>query len=188
MIYFSGQEWRLGHEAVWLARAGRFPELFSPERTDALEKAFAAEPMNFATAYEIGETYRAESFEGGQDYVAQAKTAMDWYSRSQKLDRFDGYSYLRYGMCLDWLEQHDEAEKFFNQAEALDPNGYYTVAIVGWHYVQAQNYAAARPWFERSLILQGTDNGNNIAGSYFELVQQKLVKNAANSGVLRAGF
>jgi O-antigen ligase len=188
MIYFGGQEWRLGHEAVWLARAERFPEFFSPLRTDALEKAFAAEPMNFATAYEIGETYRTESFEGGDNYAAQAKTAMEWYSRSQKLDRFDGYSYLRYGMCLDWLEQHNEAEKNFNQAEALDPNGYYTVALVGWHYVQAQDYAAARPWLERSLTLQGTDNGNSIAGSYLEVVQQRLVKKAANSGVLPAGF
>jgi O-antigen ligase len=187
-IYFGGQEWRLGHEAFWLARAGRFPEFFSPERTAALEKAFAAEPKNFETAYRIGETYRVESFEGGQFSVTQAKTAMEWYSRSRKLDRFDGYSYLRYGMCLDWLEQHDQAEIFFNQAEMLDPNGYYTAAIGGWHYVQAQNYAAARPWLERSLSLQGADNGNNIANSYFDLVQKKLVEKAANSGVLPAGF
>jgi O-antigen ligase len=188
MIYFGAQEWRLGHEAVWLARAERFPEFFSPMRTDALEKAFAAEPMNFATAYEIGETYRTESFEGGDNYAAQAKTAMEWYSRSQKLDRFDGYSYLRYGMCLDWLERNDEAELFFNRAEALDPNGYYTVATVGWHYVQAQNYAAARPWLERSLTLQSTDNGNEITGSRLEFVQKKLMEKAANSGVLPAGF
>jgi O-antigen ligase len=188
MIYFGAQEWRLGHEAVWLARAERFPEFFSPMRTDALEKAFAAEPMNFATAYEIGETYRTESFEGGDNYAAQAKTAMEWYSRSQKLDRFDGYSYLRYGMCLDWLERNDEAELFFNRAEALDPNGYYTVATVGWHYVQAQNYAAARPWLERSLTLQSMDNGNEITGSRLEFVQKKLMEKAANSGVLPAGF
>jgi hypothetical protein len=54
--------------------------------------------------------------------------------------------------------------------------------------VQAQNFAAARPWLERSLILQGANNGNAIAGSYLEVVQQRLVKKAANSGVLPAGF
>jgi tetratricopeptide (TPR) repeat protein len=187
-VYFGGQEWRRGHEAIWLSRAARFPEFYSPERTATLEKAFAAEPMNFETAYSIGETYRVESFDGGQDYAGQAKTAMDWYARSQKLDRFDAYSFLRYGMCLDWLDQHDAAEKYFNQAEALDPNGYYTVANVGWHYVQAQNYAAARPWFERSLSLEGTDNGNEIAGSYLDLVEKKLVQQAAGPGVLAAGF
>ncbi len=186
VIYFSAQEWRRGHEALWLSRAARLPEFFSPERTAALEKAFAAEPMNFATAYDIGETYRVESFEGGQDYAARSKTAMAWFEHSQKLDRFDGYSFLRYGMCLDWLDQHDAAEKFFNQAEALDPNGSYTVAIVGWHYVQAQNYAAARPWFTRSLSLEGTDN--EIAGSYLELIEKKLLDKAANSKVLPAGF
>jgi tetratricopeptide (TPR) repeat protein len=144
--------------------------------------------MNFETAYAIGETYRMESFEGGENFEAQAKSAMDWYTHSQKLDRFDGYSYLRYGMCLDWLERHDEAESFFNRAEALDPNGYYTVANVGWHYVQAQNYAAARPWLERSLTLQGTDNGNVITGSRLEFVQKKLMEQAAGAGVLPAGF
>jgi len=38
------------------------------------------------------------------------------------------------------------------------------------------------------LSLQGADNGNNIANSYFDLVQKKLVEKAANSGVLPAGF
>ena len=56
-------------------------------------------------------------------------------------------------MCLDWLGRHDEAGPYFSQAEALDPNGYYTVAIVGWHYVQIGDYAAAKPWLERSLRL-----------------------------------
>lgn len=187
-VYFGAQEWRRGHEAVWLSRAARFPEFFSPERTAALEKAFAAEPMNFETAYRIGETYRVPSFDGGENYAAQAKTAMAWYWRSQKLDRFDGYSFLRYGMCLDWLDRHEEAENFFNQAEALDPNGFYTVANVGWHYVQAQNYAAARPWFERSLTLEGTDNGNQIAAAYLEVVEKKLVEQAAHPAVSPAGF
>jgi len=66
-------------------------------------------------------------------------------------------------MCLDWLEKHDEAGPYFNRADALDPNGYYTEANIGWHYVQAGNYAAARPWLERSLRLYGS--GNDIARS-----------------------
>ena len=74
-----------------------------------------------------------------------------------KLNPHDGYNYLRYGMCLDWLEKHDEAGPYFNRADALDPNGYYTAANIGWHYVQTGNYAAARPWLERSLRLNGTE-------------------------------
>ena len=55
-----------------------------------------------------------------------------------KLNPFDGYNYLRYGMCLDWLGRHAEAEPFFSRADALDPNGYFTAANIGWHYYQTR--------------------------------------------------
>ena len=142
--------------------------------------------MNFETAYDIGEAYRVESFNGGDRYADQAETAMQWYERARNLDRYDAYSYLRYGMCLDWLDRHDQAGKYFSQAEALDPNGYYTVSIAGWHYVQIGDYAAARPWFERSLRLGG--HGNEIARSYLDLVEQKLVEKASGKGTFPADF
>ena len=59
--------------------------VFSPDATAALEKAFAAEPKNFATAYDIGECYRTQSFDGGQDYETLAKTAMEWYARAHEI-------------------------------------------------------------------------------------------------------
>ena len=185
VVYLTGQEWRRGHEACWQARAARFPDYYSPQHTMALTRAFAAEPMNFETAYDIGEAYRVESFNGGDNYADLAETAKQWYVRAQNLDRHDAYSYLRYGMCLDWLGHHDEAGKYFSQAEALDPNGYYTVAIVGWHYVQIGDYAAAKPWFERSLRLGG---GNDIARSYLELTEQKLVDRASGKGNFPSDF
>jgi len=185
-VYLTGQEWRRGHEAFWLARAERFPDYFSSQHTTALTRAFAAEPMNFETAYDIGEAYRVESFNGGDHYADQAETAMQWYERARNLDRYDAYSYLRCGMCLDWLDRHDQAGKYFSQAEALDPNGYYTVSIAGWHYVQIGDYAAARPWFERSLRLGG--HGNEIARSYLDLVEQKLVERASGKGTFPADF
>jgi tetratricopeptide (TPR) repeat protein len=89
-------------------------------------------------------------------------------------------------MCLDWLDRYDQAGPYFSQAEALDPNGYYTVAIVGWHYVQTGDYAAARPWFERSLRLEG--NGNDIASSYLDLAGQKLIERASGKGIFPANF
>ena len=153
VAYLSCQGWRRGHEAVWLARAEQSP-VYSPAQAANLKKAFDVEPMNFETAYNIGEAYRMQSFDGGQNYEDLAKTAMQWYARGMKLNPHDGYNYLRYGMCLDWLEKHDEAGPYFNRADALDPNGYYTAANIGWHYVQAGDYAAARPWLERSLRLE----------------------------------
>ena len=185
VAYLSCQGWRRGHEAVWLARAEPLPN-FSTQRAAALNTAFEFEPMNFETAYNIGECFRTQSFDGGQNYEALAKTAMQWYARGMKLDPHNGYNYLRYGMCLDWLEKHDEAGPYFNRADALDPNGYYTAANVGWHYIQAGNYAAARPWLERSLRLEW--QGNDIARSYLDIVERKLVENASGQGVLPAGF
>ena len=156
VVYLSDQEWRQGHEQLWLARAEQLPD-FSSARTAALMKAFAAEPMNFETAYDIGEAYRLQSFKGGQNYEDLAKTAMQWYARGMKLDRYDGYNYLRYGMCLDWLGQHAEAGPYFSRAEALDPNGYYTVANIGWHYVQVGRLC-------RRPVLAGTIHAAALAG------------------------
>jgi O-antigen ligase len=186
IIFLSWQEWRRGHEQFWLARAEKTPVAF-PDRAELLEKAFAAEPMNFETSYDIGEAYRLESFEGGSDYEQSAQSAMDWYSRGMKLNRYDGYNYMRYGMCLDWLERHDEAAGYFSRAEELDPNGYYTVANIGWHYFQTGDYAAARSCFERSLTLEWGEE-NTIARSYLELIEQKLAEKASGKSLFPAGF
>jgi len=186
VAYLSWQEWHRAHEQFWLARAKQTQFPF-PDRAEVLEKAFDAEPLNFETAYDIGEAYRTKSFDGGNDYEQLAETAMDWYSRGMKLDRFDGYDYLRYGMCLDWLDRHAEAAGYFSQSEVLDPNGYFTVANIGWHYVQTGDYAAAKPWFERSLRLEGREE-NVIAHAYLELVEQKLVEKASGKNPLPAGF
>jgi O-antigen ligase len=184
-FYLSIQGFRHGRETFLLSRAEQLP-VFSPERAAALEKAFAAEPQNFQTAYAVGECYRMQSFDGGQNYEELAKTAQGWYERSWKLDRYDSYNYLRYGMCLDWLDQHDEAAPYFNHADTLDPNNYFIGANIGWHYAQAGDYAAARPWLERSLRLQLQDNP--IAESYLALVEKRLVANASGKSSLPAGF
>jgi O-antigen ligase len=185
IFYLGAQEIRHGREAFWLARAEAQP-FFSPERAAALEKAFAAEPKNFQTAYDIGECYRTQSFDGGGNYESLAKTAMDWFARGMKLNSHDGYNYMSYGMCLDWLERHDEAEIYFNRADALDPNNYFIAANTGWHYVQAGDYAAARPWLQRSLKLQWRDNP--IAESYLNLVERKLRDIASGKNNLPPGF
>ena len=148
--------------------------------------SFDIEPKDFETAYEIGEGYRLQSFKGGQNYQDLARTAMEWYTRGMQLDRYDGYNYLRYGMCLDWLGRSGEAWPYFSRAEALDPNGFYMVANIGWHYVQVEDYAAARAWLARSMQLHWQENV--IGRSYLEICQRKLVENASGQGLSPAGF
>ncbi|HZF00674.1 MAG TPA: O-antigen ligase family protein [Methylomirabilota bacterium] len=185
IFYLSRQESRCAAETYWLQHA-QSPELSLLERAAILEKAFAAEPKNFETAYDIGEAYRMQSFEGVPEYQQQAETALRWFARAKALNRFDGYSDLRTGMCLDWLDRHAESEKFYSDAEALDPNGYFTVANIGWHYVQVRDYAAAREWLERSLQLEWDEN--IIGRSYLDLVRQKLIENASGKNPLPPGF
>jgi tetratricopeptide (TPR) repeat protein len=176
-VFLASAGGRRAAEYVWANRAQRLPT-YSAAQADALKAAFAAEPKNFETAYQIGECYRVQSWEGADNYPELAQQAMTWFDRAIQLNRYDGYSVLRYAMCLDWVGRRTESEPFFNRAEELDPNGYYTVAHVGWHYVQIGNYAAARPWFERSLQLQWKNNP--IATTYLELCNRRLLEAATN--------
>ena len=177
--------YRSAVEASWQAKASdtNLPWL---ERAGLLEHAFAAEPTDFQVAYDIAEFYRLQSFQGSQDYESQAQTAMQWYSRAMKLNPFDGYNWLGYGMCLDWLDRHDEAQSYFDHAQALDPNGYFTADWVGWHYVQAGDYPAARVCLQRALRLE--PNVNPMAFNYWDIVQNKLIQQASGQPGLPPGY
>ena len=118
-----------------------------------------------------------------ENYRALATQAMDWFGRTMKLNRWDGYGCLRYGWCLDWLDRAAESEPYFNRAEELDPNGYFTLANIGLHYVQVGDYAAAKPWFERSLRLEWL--GNVISRTYLEIANARLLEAASNGGTGR---
>lgn len=174
---------RRAREYVAFEQAAKQPS-YSTARAEALQLAFAVEPKNFQTAYEIGECFRVQSWEGGDNYAELARKAMTWFERATQLNRHDGYSLLRYGMCLDWLGEYEKSWPYFSRAEELDPNGYYTVAHVGWHFVQIGNFAAARPWFERSLRLEW-DN-NPIARNYLDLCNRRLLEAASEDDLTRA--
>jgi O-antigen ligase len=175
---FAWQGARGAAECVWLDRAGLAPEL-SPEKIAALKKAAEIEPNNFETAYALGEAFRLQSWEGDENYRAAANNAMKYFEQDMKLNRFDGYAFLRYGMCLDWLGDHDKAWPYYDRAIQLDPNGYFLAENVGWHYVQVEDYAAAKAWFERSRKLQM--ESNPVADAYLQIVTQKMLEAATNS-------
>ena len=176
LVFLSYQGWRRAHEYAWLERAAKAP-IYSRAQITALEQAFAAEPGNFETTHAIGEAWRIQSWEGNDDCVELAQKAMQWYERGAKLNPYDPYNYLRHGMCLDWTGHSGESGQYFDRADQMDPNGYFTAANIGWHYVQLGNYAAAKPWFERSRHLQWKDN--RMADSYLEIVRRKMLEAAA---------
>jgi tetratricopeptide (TPR) repeat protein len=177
VAYLGQQGWRRAVEHVWLERAARAPS-FSPAQMACLEKAFAAEPMNPETAYALGEAWRIQSAEGGDNHQELATRAMDWFKRNIELNPYSGYGSLRYGWCLDWVGRLAESPPYFARAAELEPNGYFMAANIGLHYVQAGDFAAARTWFERSLRLDGKNNP--IAQNYLPIVNSRLQEAATN--------
>lgn len=155
--YIGLQTLRLGRENFALRHAATL-ENGSLEQAAALERAYAIEPHNGDTAYALGEIYRLTSLEGKADFPQRADQAILWYQRGLTNNPFNGFNYMRWGMVLDFLHRHDEAEPLFLKADELDPNGYFTSAHVGQHYVDAGDYANARPWLERSIFLFRKDN------------------------------
>ena len=189
MVYLGQQGWRHATEYAWLRRAGRAP-VFSPTQAVCLQNAFAAEPMNAETACAIGEAYRVQSSEGGTNYLQLAEQALEWFGRSAKLNPWGAYSqvipWVGCGWCLDWLGRFDQSGPYFQRAEELDPNSYFIAAHVGLHYVQLGDFAAAKPWFERSLRLESTDNA--IARNYLQIVNNRLLEAATNEVSARLNF
>jgi O-antigen ligase len=178
IVSFTVDEWRRGGETLWRSRAER-QEAFSPEKVALLEKAFVREPKNFQTAFNIGECFRRQSLVGGEDDLAQQ--GIDWYARAIRLNPHDGYSLLGTGMCLDWIGKHTASEPFYSKAEALDPNGYYMVANIGWHYAQIRDFAAARQYFIRASFLFG---GDDFARNYLNICEAKLIEKASGKPAL----
>jgi O-antigen ligase len=174
-----------GLEYAALKSAWRAPR-FSPGRVKWLKKAFEIDPKNAETAYNIGEAYRIQSQAGGQDYQEQAKQAMEWFDKSSKLNKWDARNPLHYGLCLDWLERTGESGPFFDRAEQLDPNSYFTLNCIGKHYVEAGDIAASRPWFERSLRLQWENNP--MARNYLQMVNDRLTETATNEISAKLAF
>ncbi|MGC3957845.1 MAG: O-antigen ligase family protein [Verrucomicrobiota bacterium] len=173
--YLGPQTVRLGREAILLNQATRL-EKDALEQAVVLERAYTIEPRNGDTAYALGEIYRLASLEGKADYAQQAAQAITWYQRGLTNNPLNGFNYMRWGMVLDFLNRHGEAEALFLQADELDPNGYFTSAHVGQHYVEAGDYASARPWLERSLFLLRKDNP--VAEVNFKIATDRLMEGA----------
>ncbi|HWX22934.1 MAG TPA: O-antigen ligase family protein [Candidatus Binatia bacterium] len=180
-------------EQFWLAQAARTLEL-SKAQVDCLTRAATLEPGNPETAYTIAEALRRQSQEGADfyqdqqqgDYRQLARQAMDWFGRGMKLNPLDPRNFCGYGWCLDWLGKLQESAPFFDRAEQLDPNGYFTLNKIGLHYLETGDFAAARPWFERSLRLEHEDP--TIAQSYLALANRRLLEAATNEISAKINF
>ncbi|MEP6662587.1 MAG: O-antigen ligase family protein [Verrucomicrobiota bacterium] len=156
-------------ENFWLSRAAQ-AENYSDAKLHLLQNALAVEPRNYETTLAIGEIYQLRSFNGKSDYETLAQEAIKWFQRSVQSNPFYPFTYLQYGMTLDWLDKNEEAAKYFERARQLDPNGYYTLAYEGWHLFQIGDYAGAQKEFQRSQRLRP----NFFSENYLTIIAQKM--------------
>jgi tetratricopeptide (TPR) repeat protein len=177
IAYLGVQGARLGKESYWLDQANA-AEVYSEEQMTALKRAYDEAPENFDTTFKIAELIRMQSFEGAANAADQAAEAMLWYGRTTNANPHWVEAYVGYGMCLDYVGRHDEAFAYFEKADRLDPNGFFSAAHMGWHYVQVENYAAAKPWLERSWRLHWRDNAT--ASTFLPIVNERLSSSLAD--------
>ncbi len=171
--YLGVQSWRRTVETTALAGSHR-AEANSDARLAALQRAFAVEPKNYETALALGGVYLERSQQGAEGYKELAREAIQWFERSATLNPHDPHGWIGKGRVLDWLGQHDEAAASFKKAEALDPNGYYTAAYLGWHYFQTSSYDMAKQWLEKSRALMSDAKVNPIPHSYLKEIAERM--------------
>ena len=175
LFYLVPQGIARTRQARLLQRAEKLAD-GAPKKIELMEAAFAVEPRDFATAYAIGEQWRALSWMGTEKHETQAKEALQWFQRSLALNKWDVNSYIRCGMCLDWIGRHAEAEAYFIRALEIDPNHWHTRAMMGWHAFQLERFQEARDWMEKSIRVYWINNP--IARAYLELSEKKLREQA----------
>ncbi len=139
-----------------------------------LRQAHALEPMNPQTCFSIGEVLRTEAWERQSGFEAATAEAMAWFERAWRLNPYDGYARLRYGMCLDLLGDRQQATRYFLRALELDPNGAFTLTHVGWHYCQLEEWEKARGYLQLSAEKWGVDHTMTLI--FLQLAQDRIAE------------
>jgi tetratricopeptide (TPR) repeat protein len=105
-----------------------------------------------------------------------------WFDRALALNRWDVHSYIRKGMCLDWLDENEQADPLFKRAVELDPNHYFSRAMMGWHLFHSERYAECIDWMNRSLELNNTAY-NTVAYSFRDLAKKALEQKTDSTAI-----
>jgi len=172
MIGFLGlQGVQSANESYYLRKVAQ-EKTQNTARLEALQQAFRVQPDNFETAHALGEAFRQRSFQGLTGYTQDAERALVWYATASRLNPYDPYNPARIGMCLDWLDRHEEALPYYDQALQLDPNNHYLRVLRGWHELEVGAPREALKWFYRSRMVY--DWPNPLARTYTSRARQML--------------
>ena len=172
-VWLGHQATARGWEHALLTRADD-PSGTRAQQLDLLRQAHALEPMNPQTCFSIGEVLRTEAWERQPGYEETAEQAMQWFERAWRLNPYDGYARLRYGMCLDLLGQRLQATRYFLRALELDPNGAFTLSHVGWHFCQLEDWEKARGYLQQAAEKREVDHTMTLI--FLRLAEERLAE------------
>jgi O-antigen ligase len=144
------------------------------QQLDLLRQAHALEPKNPLTCFSLGEVLRVEAWERPPNYEQVAEEAMTWFERAWRLNPYDGYARLRYGMCLDLLGHRTQATRYFLRALELDPNGAFTLSHVGWHFCQLEEWEKARGYLQQAAEKHGVDHTMTLI--FLQLAKDRIAE------------
>jgi O-antigen ligase len=173
LVYLGPQAWKRTSESYWLFRSAQ-AEANSDGELNALLRAFRAEGRNFETTSRIGGVYRDLSFQGGEGHKEEARQGVEWFRTSMELNPYDPRGFIGCGQCLDWLGDHVAAAGVFKQAVAIDANGWFTQAYIGWHHFQTEDFVASKEWLLKSQTNMPNPKLNPVPYAYLERVAEKL--------------
>lgn len=175
-VLFAHQAWQIRAEALTWRAAGKFPH-DSSERQALLEKAHQIEPKNPETPLQIGEIIRLKAWEGNDGYQDLLKEAMRWFEIGMKLNRWDPEGFIKTGMCLHWLNEHEKAGEYFEKAYQLDKTSTYVLGYYGWHFLQIGDLEKARQYLAEGYSYYR--EGNKMAKNYLDLVERLIAEKKA---------
>ena len=142
----------------------------------SLKKAYEADPSNEAAPYRLGEAYWSLAQQGDKGYQRDTLEAMQWYSRAILNNPLSYQAWLKYGVCLDWLDRHKEASFYFDKAGQIDPSGWYVAFCRGKHFVELDDLKNARECFYQAYT---RTDGNKLPWEYMTMVDRRLAEAGA---------
>ncbi len=141
------------------------------DKIASLKQAYEIDPTDPDVCFDLGSTYWSVANQGAKGYERDTLEAMQWYSRAILANPLKAVSWLQYGVCLDWMDRHQEADFYFTRARALDTNGWYVTFCQGKHLVELNRLSEAKELFLWASVHNGW---NRDTVEYIEMVDRRL--------------
>ncbi|HWD18031.1 MAG TPA: O-antigen ligase family protein [Verrucomicrobiae bacterium] len=146
------------------------------EKIAALTKACDLDPTDGDACYDLGLCHWNNASQGATGYQLETYQAMESFARAMKANPLAALPCVKYGMCLDWLDRHEEADVFFRKARVLDPNGWYVAFCQGKHLLEVGKLDEARKAIYTAYLRR---YGDELTLSYLLLVDRRIAEAAA---------